>query len=382
MIYYPHYTPSKSKFRSILLFWDDVNLIVPRVDQEAVQNRSNISDLYRVNPSLITFRDPQFRYDGWAIENGVGDFIERIIDEISNQTPEIRGPIIRVDHDGYVIGDQRDAIRNLSKGHGWTYVAAQKFPQKIQDAIFQSQVAARVGVYRNPKTGQIVENEGVICHPKIASFVLTRMARQASFIEGLPSITFGGLNFMDHLFDGAFNAQPSENVLLQYSLDLFAPDNLTDFSASDFLKVKQEYEGVSREFKSYIRDISSEKNLTIVQSSDAFLQNVTRAREAIKKEFDAAQKAIGQKRFFENTALSIETVSTLGAGALGALLNNPLGAMIASGIGLAGGKFASRLSTVNNAPDGRLMSVAMSKAKVERRGIQQPWDAPAHWRLP
>lgn len=86
MIYYPHYTPSKHKLRSILLFSRDINLIVPEVDQVGVQSRSNISDIYREAPEIIKFRDPQTRYDGWALKDGVDRILRKIIEEISNDT--------------------------------------------------------------------------------------------------------------------------------------------------------------------------------------------------------------------------------------------------------------------------------------------------------
>jgi hypothetical protein len=207
-----------------------------------------------------------------------------------------------VDQHGYVRDDQEDVIKHLSRKEGWKYVAVQKFPTGIQHAIFSGHAAAKVGVYRNPHTGYIVENDGFICHPKLADFVLSRMAREAAFVEGIPSITFGGLNHLNHLLDENRTSVPPEAVLLQYSLDLFVPDNLELLSTSDFLKIRQEYEGIRRSFWSYLRDVSGDHNLTLQQSSTAFLENLTRAREAIHKEFIAAEKAVGDHRFASRTA--------------------------------------------------------------------------------
>jgi hypothetical protein len=59
---------------------------VPEVDQVGVQSRSNISDIYREAPEIIKFRDPQTRYDGWALKDGVDRILRKIIEEISNDT--------------------------------------------------------------------------------------------------------------------------------------------------------------------------------------------------------------------------------------------------------------------------------------------------------
>jgi hypothetical protein len=53
MLYYPHYTPSREQLRSILLFSDQINLIVPHIDQNGVEKRGHIREILEWEELLI-----------------------------------------------------------------------------------------------------------------------------------------------------------------------------------------------------------------------------------------------------------------------------------------------------------------------------------------
>ena len=379
MIYYPHYTPSAQHLRSILLFNDKITLLVPEVDQEGVRLRDHVRPLIEFDSNLIELKDPQFRYDDWASHAGIQEVIQNIIRIASDGMSRDGVPLIKKDRYGNIEPGEERAVRHLRLTYGWKYVAAEKFPAQVHAAVFESNCAARAGIFTDETTGRTIENNGVICHPLLADFVLCRMARQASFAEALPSITFGGANYMDHLFDGECLLNSPQQELMQASLDLFVPDNIGRLSVSDFLAFRNEYSSLRRSVSDYLSSMVQSENLNMT-SADAksLVRRLTGVREKIRHEIEDVAAAAGRQRFIHGTAFAFEAAATLGGAALGAAISGVEGSLFGAGIGLAGGKSASLLSTVGRT-NGQLASVAMTKAKIERMGLRKRWNAPSHW---
>ena len=183
-----------------------------------------------------------------------------------------------------------------------------------------------------------------------------------------------------YLLDDSAATKAPEYALLQSSIDLFVPDDVEFLDVKDYMAIRQDYEGIRRSFLSYLRDIAGDHNLGLPQSPDAFLNNMTSAREEIHKDLAAVTKAVGSQRFNTRTAFALETATTVSSAVLGVNYPNPLGAIIASGLGYLGSKLANRLSTVSETYNAGLVSIAMSKAKIESRVARQTWDAPTYWK--
>jgi len=378
LIYYPHYTPSKQHLRSILLFSDQIKLLVPDIDQNGVRRREHVRGLIERDPNLIDLKSPQYQYDAWASCRGTHTVIENIIRIASDGMASDGTLSIKKDKFGNLEPGQESIIEHFRSAHGWKYVAAEKFPPQIHDAVFDSNCAARAGAY-NDRTGRTIEHNGVICHPLLADFVLCRMARQASFVEALPTITFGGANYMDHLLDGEKPLNSPKHELMQASLDLFVPDNLSSLSVADFFFVRNEYSAIRNSVSEYLGSMVMTENLDMTSAdANALFLRLTATREKIRQELVDVAEAMGRHRFLHGSALALEAAATLGGAALGSAIAGAQGAMVGAGIAFAGGKSAALLSTLGYS-GGRLKSVAMTKAKIERMGLRKRWNAPPHW---
>ena len=380
MIYYPHYTPSKHHLRSILLFSDQINLIVPSVDQHGVQERQNISDILSKRPNLIEFKDPQYRYDDWVNKPGIDFVIQNLLTETSAQMLKAGVHLPKTDNQGNLHNRDDHLINTLSSKYGWKHVAAEKFPHKIHSAIFESNCAVRVGLYVDNKTGKVIEHNGVLCHPILADFILCRMAREASFVEASPSITFGGTDYMNHLLDGEQLNNSPEQALLQSSIDLFVPDNLQSLSSEDFFAIRNDYSNIRKIVWSYLNSKVVTNNLNMNRADGkALLARLIQTRDKIEIEMAEVAKSIGYRRFISKTAFGLEALASIGGAAAGAVISDTTGgAILGASIGFGGGKFAHKLSTLGHT-NGQLNSVVMTKAKVERMGLRKRWDAPNYW---
>lgn len=381
MLYYPHYTPSKERLRATLLFCNELSLIVPGIDQHGVSNRTHINELLQHNDQLISYKDPTNRYDRWMRHRGVKEACQNLIEGVVQEIAD-EGELapIRVNRGGVVEPGQDDEIAYRWTAKGWKYVAAEKFPSGFKDIFFRDGVALKVGHFRHPNTNEIIEHNGVLCHPKLADFVLSRMAREASIIEGIPSITFGGIHYTDHLYDATTPTERNKFRLLQSTMDLLVPDNLAAMDSHDFLRIRDEFAGVRRDIWSFLDDISREQNLDILPADhEAVMDRLTAARNAVSNELDVVRRQIGKDRFISSTLFSFEAAATIGFAAAGAIAGGPLGAAVAAGSGFALMSGARKLSTLGTSGSGQAKSIAMSIAKLEKRGVPKRRATPNYW---
>ena len=364
MIYYPHYTPSKKHLRAILLFSDEISLIVPAVDQSGVRQRSHLTEILDEASWRVNFLDPTHNYTKWLSRRGVRESTENLIlDVMQKIEDEPDFEEVSVDRRGRPDRNQDEAISWRHKKYGWKYIAAQKFPIGLRDLIFESGVAINVGAFRDSDTGSIIEHNGILCHPEIADFVIARMAREASLNEGLPSITFGGVEHSNHLYDQSRPIRGSRHLLLQSVIDIFIPDHLERMSVNDFESIRQEYSNIRREINSYLQDVTMENFLDSEYSkAKTMLKRVKKARRRVSEEFKYTMSQIGKKRFREGCSVAVDASTSVFATAAthGA---DQLVSMAGEGAKFLGSKLSSRVSTLREEPDGRLKSVAMTKAR-------------------
>lgn len=342
--------------------------------------RGHVRGIVEKEPALLNLIDPQGgRFAAWAEDRHIQYVIENIIKEATDKMLAEGIPFLKKGEFGDVEPGQENHINKLRSNYGWKYVAAEKFPSDIHYAVFKSECAARTGVYKNEKTGLVVEHNSVLCHPALADFVLCRMARQASIVEYLPSITFGGTNYMDHLLDGEPRANGPQQELMQATLGLFVPDNLSLLTVEDFITARSEYSTIRRLVADYLSSLIAAENLNMTPiNQGVFFDRLISTRQKIEREMNDVANQIGRHRFLHGSAISLEAASTLIGAAVGSIYSGVAGAMSGSTIGLAGGKFAHRLSTLGEV-HGQLRSIAMTKAKVERMGVRKRWNAPSHW---
>jgi hypothetical protein len=234
--------------------------------------------------------------------------------------------------------------------------------------FFRDGIALRVGQFKNPVTGEIVEHNGVLCHPVLADFVLTRMAREASLVEGLPSITFGGTNYTDHLFDGSRPQRVDSFRLLQSTMDLLVPNNIGQCDIREFMKIRDEYREIRQSIWRYFEEITNDMNLDLdIFNIELLTDRLAQARGRVESELEDVKLQIGRDRFSSGAIFAFETAATVASAALGAHFGGPFAAAAAASAGIVFSRGASKMSTFRRNRDGTAHSIAMSLAKIEKR---------------
>lgn len=371
MLYYPHYTPSPERLRSMLLLFDQVSLIVPLEDQAGVQRRGHICELLERDELLIDFKDPTFRYSGWIEKPGVAESTLNLISDIVSETSD-EGDLspVRLNQHGVVERGQDEEIAYRWTRRGWKYVAAQKFPHGFEDLFFSDGMALRVGHFCDPVTGEIIEHNGVLCHPKLADFVLSRMAREAAHVEGLPSMTFGKVDYANHLYDGTEAIRVNPYRLLEATIDLLVPNDLMSCDVPDYLGIREEYSSIRRDVWNYLRTVSFLKHLdSSTQDPTLIAHRLEEAREHIGSELGRIRRQLGRERFTTGTIFTIQAATTVGLAAIGAELGGAAAAAATSGLAFAISSGATKVSTLGRSQDGELRSIAMTLGKIEKRNV-------------
>ncbi|MEO1027293.1 MAG: hypothetical protein AAFX07_17270 [Pseudomonadota bacterium] len=136
ILYFPHYTPSTVRLRSLLLFYDELRSIVPHVDQRHVTCREHVAELLDVG-CQIDYYDPSYRYSDWLDDDKVRRVFKRLVDSCSKKAKKIRAfNEIKFDEFGAADWNQDDAIHEFT-ARGWSLIAAQKIPQSELEKLRQ-----------------------------------------------------------------------------------------------------------------------------------------------------------------------------------------------------------------------------------------------------
>lgn len=130
--------------------------------------RGHIREIIEKQPDLIVLKDPQGAYDGWVDNDRIHLVLQNLISDASDLMSGSEAPLLKKDKYGNLESGREAVTEILRSNHGWKYVAVEKFPYQVHQAVFESQCAARAGAFIDKKTGRVVEQNGALCHPLIA----------------------------------------------------------------------------------------------------------------------------------------------------------------------------------------------------------------------
>ena len=290
LLYYPHYTPSKKRLRTLLLFFDTVDLIVPRDDQPNVIQRDHVKPLLNVDESILRFHAPEDGYGRWAENREAIELLTKIIDEVRTKDPEIALEKYAVEPAGRLVPGVRDSIVPLLFKLGWRPVALQKINRDVFKIIVGAGLGARIGMYRRPGTNEIVEQDATILHPAIAAFVFSRLSREISDREHVPTMTFGTNDYFNHTFDGFDDLRRDPPIdLLRTSVPLIIPDKVGSMPTATFFSIREDFGDLRSKLHRHMGDFVSKYRLNNESATTDYLRRLEFAAREISREVEVAQ---------------------------------------------------------------------------------------------
>ncbi|HPE31705.1 MAG TPA: hypothetical protein PLV61_10985, partial [Parvularculaceae bacterium] len=241
VLYYPHYAPNKKKLRALLLFFDTLDLIVPYEDQFGVERRPHVEEMLKLDFNMIHFSNPASANVSQVLEMSEEIVLSKLVEKLL-----LRKDTITLDHTskmpaGYL--DNQDEITRLLRNN-WRTVAVPKMPNRILELAISANLGAHLGVYKDPNTKEIKEQQAFLMHPHLADYVLSRLARGISEQENISTITFDDFSYLGSLHHENTHYTAANTLLASLCTPIIIPDRIEDFSPSDFRDLRQAYSDI------------------------------------------------------------------------------------------------------------------------------------------
>ena len=175
---YPTYSLPRESLRSLLLFYDTIITIVPEVDRKGVDERPQIYDIKKYEPTAIEFADPE-PHLGWSTRTGVEETLRNMALENAAADQEIEDFIqsanIDVERGERVTLEPDQAKRFFQKD--WMLVAEQRIHPELMKVLFELRLAMPIAAWPYPDTHQVATFLPLLVNGKAGRFMLARLAR-------------------------------------------------------------------------------------------------------------------------------------------------------------------------------------------------------------
>lgn len=368
ILYFPHYTPSTTNLRSLLLFYEELRTIVPRVDQYHVSSRCHIAELLEVGCKIDYF-DPSYRYSDWADEIQVRQVFDRLVNECSCKAKKIESfDKIKFDEDGVADWNQDEVIFDFVS-RGWSLIAAQKISPDILDKLRQKKVAIPMRIYRNPETGQVVEENPVLMYPDIGEFILARLARQISQQENVPTVTFENTDFCNQAYSPSHGNDINRSLIMSAVVSLSIPDDIAKLKVGEYAEVRESYAPARLKIETMIREISENYRLENVSDIELLESAVADAASDIELR---VQNAINQQssiRYRTHQLLNQNILWGIGSSLAGYAIGDLTGAAVGGLVSPLAADLAKKLAPPK--ADYEMVETLASIRGSIRRGIKR-----------
>lgn len=358
---FPAYLPSAHEVRANLLLYDRMSTIVPRVDQKDVLDRDAISSISGfIPPDAFAFFDPTYAYVDWFGNGKTKSLVKKKSRSI------IRGDgykalseLFTVDGSGYFqpAGDY-DIAYNALINQGWRPLALQKFPPDLLQMLIDLKLAAKLPSLEG-------EQDPVLTHPTIGSFILGQIARHFASDEVSP-LANSDNSFKDCLFDGSLTATQQRSLLLGVTINVAVPSDIESVSGDDFASLRSALAKQRIDINKLLQDLLVKMNLDSERDAITFKQKISDRAADIHKGITDAEKCIGPRILINRTlTLAVSLFGGAAGFAIGALPGAVVGALTPTIMS----SIPSRVST-HFYPHGHgsLEEFAAIRAKVGRAG--------------
>ena len=379
ILYYPNYTPSRRQLRSLLLYYEQVKTIVPRVDQYHVRARDHIQEVLEVGEDLVDFVDPTQSLRPWnelAEGDDVAVELANRCSEEARGIPEIRH--LRTDRGGLAFPPD-DLLERMYE-RGWKIVAQQKIPDELLEHLMERGIGIPLGVARNPETGATIEENPILMPRELADFTVTRVARDISQQQSVTTFSFDEQSFGSHIYKGN---EERRSVLLSLILPLAIPPDIESLEPAEFSVLREITAETRAGLQNQLQDLLTEKNLDSETDAARFLDKGRSMVSDICRRVDGMENALGRQRWHDRGNLALQIVLSAAGAYIGNLIGDTEGSVAGAALGPIAGKVTERLGTLRpTADDSELVqSLACVRGKIDE-AIGHSLELPGFMSLP
>lgn len=391
-LYYPHFTPSTEHLRSLLLFYDDLNLIVPKSDQWHVSQRDHVAEIIENSKcknggSTIKFLAPEPFADRWFKNTddkvAFSALVKRNSKRIhsSHLLEDVKLANSYLDYPMVINEDNHRGLFNyLCKvpRHPWRYISAQKMPTELIRMLVLNGVALPLSTARHPDFNQFLEEQPVLMVAELVNFIMARLARDISQDNDLLSVTFSANSYIDHAFQPVQNISKRTSLFLSFAIPASVPLGIEKLRIGDYLEVRNEFSEFRKGLGSVARDLVEDSFLDEEQSQSTFVKRLTQSMSDLEHQVSESEKRLRKSRILKPAKFVLEMASTAIGVGVGHIFGDLSGALAGSAIGGTLGGMTGQFSSYDT--NGQFpKNTAMMRASVKKRLTKADMKVPNYW---
>lgn len=348
-LYYPHYTPSISHLRTLLLFYDNVKSIVPAVDSPNVLKRGHVSELNEYfGKSTFQTLDTPWKTHYWAESDTAAlDDFKPLLQKHKKTKRLAPADVKNLEATDYFSEQRKKTIKRY-ENRGWRLIASQKIPMQLLDELEQSGLAQSLGAAIVDESGAVIEENPILMKGQLANFFLSRLAREIAGQTGLPSITFNQLSYSSHaLKDGATRATVAGEVALNVALPIVVPPGLDGLNVGYYSEIRDEFKETRKRLNTVTDALSVRMGLNTAPNEQVFLQRIKDAHSDFKKEMKRAESRLRNDAYGRMYNGAFTVGASIAGAALGiAFTDDVVGSLVGAGSGAFFSLFGPKNSTI------------------------------------
>lgn len=375
IINYPHYCPNKFGLRALLLFYDEIQTIVPDEDQTSVRERKHLQELKQLSGNdPVRLIDPSYSMFKWEREKETFSSFIRLADRASQKMkPEIRGYVRRSIKDKDYRRDQPLAA-HLQR-QGWTFVAQQKLRPETLNLLQERDVALRMPTLISRETGEVIELNPILMPSDLADFAISRLARDIAKRERKTPVTLESSPHYASLYKGGINLPEKRHYLVSSLIGAAIPRSLEKLTPDEFWDVRNQYADVRDELGNLIAATMRANDLDGSADFKDFVDQTEPVIEDLRTEIRLASRKI-RPRWMENTrSFVLDTSFTLTGAFVGYAFGEFTGAL--AGMGL--GKLSSRVSDhFTTRSDDLASQIGHMRARIAENVVRPKYEVPSY----
>lgn len=361
---YPKYMPEARDLRTNLLFHDKTSTIIPQEDSYLIYSLPHVREiLENLGEEVLGRFDPIDYLNCWDSDKDAQVECETIIKEVMSEKdyPIIYEMVLSLQNG--TSSNQESHTEALLKSE-WRYISFQKFPPRLLDMFSSKGLAVRRPTYEYELTP-------VLTHPKIAKFILMRLARViCERTTRITPVSTESIESGYFIKDSVKSSRQKRSNFLKLSADVIIPSEVEKLDFDMYLNIRNEYKDVRKYLAKFVNEIIVDLEIDAEDEFKEFEKDASEALNELRNLMDEASRSYRNRK---KKILTIDFLCQASGAGIGNYLGDIHGAMLGGGVGtLTSRLLTGRLERKVNATNPAIERFASLRNRIRNDAYEPP----------
>ncbi|MEP3431762.1 MAG: hypothetical protein ABJN98_23965 [Roseibium sp.] len=373
---YPSYCPNRFDLRALLLFYDNIQTIVPDEDQSHVRDFGRLTELEGFSEQLpVKFIDPEYGLFKWEYEKKTYKSFIRLAKQCSDEIPtETKKTIKDANEECFISANSNNLVEHLLL-NGWSCIAKAKITPRTRENLHELGVLINMYELTDPATGVVYQENPILMPKPLCDFAVSRLTRDIAQEGNLIPATLKDMAHFASLYRGDIDTPDQRQILLTSLIRVSIPNNLEDIEPAAYWDLRQKYSRVRERLNSLVQSTLVKHDLDGSSKIEEFLGNTENVVKTLENEIDQVSKKIKPEWMENAITFSADTAFTLAGAYIGQQLGDYQDALAGMGLGMLSAKASKFFTTENN---DLTYHIAHMRAKITRTTYQPNYEVPSY----